>query len=214
MTPAELRTITHSTLRVLADSRRLEDIIIVGNIVARPRMEQLALELRRTREGAALLDERPEMTTKHVDLERLRRLAPETLGRTFVDHLDRHGLDIDALSSPPPDPSDPDHVYLLRRVRGSHDLWHALLGMGIAGHEEVLVHAFTYGQLRVAHSLMILVFGGLKHLVLERRWRLLTRDLYRYLDAGRRAAPLLTVRWEDHWDVPLARIREAYRLPS
>lgn len=214
MTPAELRTITHSTLRVLADSRRLEDIIIVGNIVARPRMEHLAAELRRTREGSALLDERPEMTTRNVDLDGLRRLAPETLGRTFVDHLDRHGLDLDALSTPPPDPGDPDHVYLLRRVRGNHDLWHALLGMGIAGHEEVLVHAFTYGQLRIPHSLMIMVFGGMKHLLLERRWRLLSRELRRYLDAGRRAVPLLTVRWEEQWEVPLARIRESYRLPS
>jgi ubiquinone biosynthesis protein COQ4 len=86
-------------------------------------------------------------------------------------------------------------------------VWHALLGIGITGHEEVLIHWFSYGQLRLPVSAMIMLLGSTKHLVLERRWRALRRSTLEAYRAGRDAAPLLPVYWEDLWEEPLDRVR-------
>ena len=89
-------------------------------------------------------------------------------------------------------------------------MWHALLGIGITGHEEVLTHWFSYGQLRLPVSAMIMVLGTLKHVVLEQRWATLRHSLMEAYRDGRDAAPLLAVVWEDQWEVPLDHVRAAY----
>ena len=100
----------------------------------------------------------------------------------------------------------------MRRFRQTHDVWHALLGLGITGHEEVLTHWFTYGQLQLPVSALIMVFGTLKHMVLERRWGALRHSALEAYRAGRDAAPLIGVSWEDQWEDPISVVRERYGL--
>lgn len=100
----------------------------------------------------------------------------------------------------------------MRRFRQTHDVWHTLLGLGIAGHEEVIIHSFSYGQLRLPVSALIMVFGTMKHLVLERRWGALRHSMLDAYRAGRDAAPLMPVYWEDMWDESLDAVRARYRL--
>ena len=107
---------------------------------------------------------------------------------------------------------DEDMAYLMRRFRQTHDVWHALLGLGIAGHEEVVIHAFSWGQLRLPVSALVVLFGTVKHIVLERRWGALRHSLREAYELGRDAQPLLPVVWEDQWSRPLAEVRARYRL--
>ncbi len=212
MTPRELTTVARNVVRVMRDSTRLDDIIETGEIVSRGRFREVARELERTPAGRELMSERPEINTRTVDLPALAMLPEGTLGRAFADHLARYELDLDKLSFPPPTPGEPGEVYLLRRFRGSHDLWHALLGLGTEGHEEVLVHAFAWGQLRLPISGLIMGFGGLKHFVLEGRARELWPQVKRHVTLGRRAVPLLPVRWEELWPRPLSEVRRTLAL--
>ena len=76
----------------------------------------------------------------------------------------------------------------------------------------MLIHAFTWAQLRLPYSALVVGFGTLKHILLERRWEILRRGLRDAWEAGRDAHPLLLVRWEDKWPMPLAEIRESYRV--
>jgi len=202
--------IGQSTVRVLRDSAKTREIHRVGELTGQPRFRQLLAELAGTAEGRRLLAERPELNAERVDFARLRRLPRGTLGAAYAGHLDDHGLTANAEDTLTTLVDDPDIAYLMRRGRQVHDVWHALLGLGITGHEEVLVHCFTYGQLRLPVSAMIIFFGSLKHFVLEQRWAALrhsTREAYR---AGRAAAPLLPVIWEDLWEQPLERVRATY----
>ena len=100
----------------------------------------------------------------------------------------------------------------MRRFRQTHDVWHALLGLGILGHEEVVIHSFSYGQLRLPVSAMIMTFGTLKHIVMERRWGALRHSLREAYDVGRNAQPLLKVTWEDQWGDPIDEVRHRYGL--
>lgn len=201
-----------ATARVLADSTQTHEIHRVEEITGRARMRAELAALERTPAGQRLLRDRPELGSDRVDFAALRRLPATTLGGAYVRHLDDNGITADYQAAATRHVDDPDLAYLMRRFRQTHDVWHALLGLGITGHEEVIIHWFSYGQLRLPVSALIMVFGTLKHLVLERRWPALRHTLLEAYRAGRDAAPLLGVTWEDQWAQPLADVRARYRV--
>jgi ubiquinone biosynthesis protein COQ4 len=201
-----------AVVRVLGDSTKTHEIHRVEEITGRPRYRKLLAELAATPEGQRLLRDRPELSTERVDYDRLRTLPASTLGGAYVRHLDHNKLAADYQAAATRHIDDPDMAYLMRRFRQTHDVWHALLHVGVTGHEEVAIHWFTYGQLRLPVSAMIMVLGTLKHFVLERRWGALRHSLVEAYRAGRDAEPLLGVYWEDLWDAPLERVRERYRV--
>jgi ubiquinone biosynthesis protein COQ4 len=199
-------------VRVLGDSTKTHEIHRVEEITGRPRFRALIAALQHTPEGRRLMAERPELSSDLVDYNYLRTLPEATLGGAYVRHLDRNGLSADYQAAATRHVDDPDMAYLMRRFRQTHDVWHTLLGIGITGHEEVLVHSFSYGQLRLPVSALVIVFGTLKHFVLERRWGALRHSMREAYRTGKRAAPLMPVVWEDLWERPLEEIRATYRV--
>jgi ubiquinone biosynthesis protein COQ4 len=199
-------------VRVLGDSTKTHEIHRVEEITGRPRYRALLAEMQQTPEGRRLMAQRPELSSSHVDYDRLRALPETTLGGAYVHHLDTHGLSADYQAAATRHVDDPDIAYLMRRFRQTHDVWHALLGMGVHGHEEVLIHWFTYGQLRLPVSAMIMALGTMKHIVLERRWGALRHSMLEAYRAGRDAVPLMPVYWEDLWEHPLEDVRARYRV--
>ncbi len=197
---------------MLGDSTKTHEVHRVEEITGRPRYRRLLAELAQTPEGRRLLADRPELSTRRVDYDRLRSLPAHTLGGAYVRHLDRNKITADYQAAATRHVDDPDMAYLMRRFRQTHDVWHALLGLGITGHEEVLIHWFSFGQLRLPVSALIMVFGTMKHLVLEQRWGALRHSALEAYRSGRDAAPLLGVYWEDLWDEPLDRVRAQYAV--
>ena len=208
----EAYVVGRAVVRVMRDSTRTNEIHHVEEITGRPRYRRVLAELRATPEGQRILADRPELSSRQVDYDRLRGLPDTTLGGAYVRHLDRNGITADYQAAPTEFIADPDMAYLMRRFRQTHDVWHALLGLGITGHEEVIIHWFSWGQLRLPVSAMIMVFGTLKHIVLERRWGALRHSMMEAYRAGRDAAPLLGVIWEDLWALPIGNVRTAYGL--
>lgn len=212
MTPRELVRLVRATAIVLRDSERTEEIHVAEELTSRSRMAALRDALFREGEGRELLRDRPELAKGRVDYDALRRLPKESLGFQYVDHLDRHGLTADSQAAATRFVPDPELAWLVRRFRQTHDVWHALTGLGTAGHEEVLLHAFSWGQCRLPVSAMVVFFGTLKHVVGEARWGALRRALPEAWRHGRDAAPLLPVYWERHWEEPMTRVRERLRV--
>ncbi len=204
--------VAKAVVRVMADSTKTHEIHRVEEITGRPRYRRLLREIAATPEGRRILADRPELSTEHVDYDALRALPETTLGGAYVRHLDRNGITADYQAARTRHVDDPDMAYLMRRFRQTHDVWHALLGLGITGHEEVIIHWFSFGQLQLPVSAMIMVFGTLKHLLGERRWGALRHSLGEAYRVGRDAAPLLAVRWEDFWEQPLADVRARFGL--
>jgi ubiquinone biosynthesis protein COQ4 len=199
-------------VRVLGDSTKTHEIHRVEEITGRPRFRALLAEMQQTPEGRRLMDERPELSTEQVDYDHLRALPATTFGGAYVRHLDNNGITADYQAAATRHVDDPDIAYLMRRFRQTHDVWHALLGLGITGHEEVIIHWFSYGQLRLPVSAMIMMLGTMKHIVLERRWGAFRHSMWDAYRAGRDAAPLMPVYWEDLWEAPLETVRVAYNL--
>jgi ubiquinone biosynthesis protein COQ4 len=202
----QLRTVARCTARVLADSNRTLDIVTAEEIVAQRQLRSLIDRglFRVDDEARELWADRPMLAD--VDVAALRARAPSTLGGAFARFLDRNRLDYELTRQPTPHTRDEDAAWLLHRLRQNHDLWHVLVGLGTRGHEEVLIHAFSLAQTGMPTSILIAALGGIKHIVLEKRWRELARLRSAY-GAGRRAKPLLAVYWERHWDAPLDDVR-------
>jgi ubiquinone biosynthesis protein COQ4 len=201
-----------AVVRVLGDSRKTHEIHRVEEITGRPRYREMLRELERTAEGRLLMAERPELSSDHVDYDALRALPESTLGGAYARHLDRNRITADYQAAMTRHVDDPQMAYLMRRFRQTHDVWHTLLGLGITGHEEVIIHWFSYGQLRLPVSMLVMAFGTMKHVVLERRWGALRHSAMDAYRAGRDAARLLPVRWEDHWTDELDDVRARYRV--
>jgi ubiquinone biosynthesis protein Coq4 len=144
--------VAQAVVRVLGDSTKTHEIHRVEEITGRPRYRRLLRELAGTAEGRRLLAERPELSSEHVDYDALRALPATTFGNTYVRHLDGNHITADYQAAATRHVDDPDIAYLMRRFRQTHDVWHALLGLGITGHEEVVIHWFSYGQLQLPVS--------------------------------------------------------------
>jgi len=201
-----------AVVRTLADATRTAEIHKVEEITGRPAYRRLLAQVSGTEEGLRILTERPELRSDQVDYDELRRLPATTLGGAYVRHLDDNGITADYQAAPTTYVDDDDMAYLMRRFRQTHDVWHALLGLGIAGHEEVVIHSFSWGQLRLPVSALVVLFGTLKHIVLEGRWGALRHSLAEAYQMGRAAPPLLTVVWEDQWTKPIDQVRARYEL--
>jgi ubiquinone biosynthesis protein COQ4 len=208
MTPWELYRIGQATVRVLADSTRTTEIHAVEELTGRARFRHLRDELG----DHEILRLRPELCSEQVDYDALRRLGPDTLGGRYVRHLDANGLSADYQAAATRYVDDDDIAYLMRRFRQTHDVWHALVALGVEGWEEVTIHAFSLGQLHLPVSWMVLFFGGIKHGLLERRWTALTDVMPRAYRIGRRAQPLMPVIWEKMWDEPIDAVRARYAV--
>lgn len=212
MTPQEIRVLIQATGRVLMDSERTEEIHAAEELSGRRHYARIRATLFGSEEGRALLRERPELCSAQVDYDVLRGLPESTLGYRYVQHLDRNGLSADYQAAPTRYVADPELSYLMRRFRQTHDVWHALLELGTQGHEEVVIHAFSWGQLRLPVSAMVVLFGTVKHILLERRWDTLRHSLWEAYCHGRDAAPLLPVYWERSWDEPMLKVRARYGI--
>ena len=212
MRAIDVYKIARATVRVLRDSNQTLEIFRVGELTGGPMYRRQMRILAQEPAMERLLRERPEIGPDAVDFDALRQLPADTLGGAYVRHLDAHGLSISPELTATRFTEDPDIAYLIRRWRQIHDVLHTLLGIGVSGHEEVLVHAFSWGQLRLPVSAMIMCFGSIKHMILEGRWNALRRELYRAYRGGRDADPLLPVMWEDIWNEPLDAVRARFRI--
>jgi len=197
--------------RVLWDSERTDEVVVGEEIACQA---QLAFWIRdgifARGEGPDLLRDRAEIA--NCDVEELRALPDATLGREFARFLDDEGISLSGLAQPTPFTADEQQSYLMKRVRQSHDLWHVLLGVGTAGHQEVLVHCFSVAQTGFPYSLLIISLGSLKHMLLERRWKVFTHDTRAAYRIGHHAAPLLTAYWERRWATPLEQVRREFGI--
>jgi len=195
--------------RVLRDSEQTGEIVVAEEITAQAQLAHWVQSgIFDTAEARDLLRDRPEIA--RTDAEGLRGLPDGSLGREFAGFLDREGISLEGLAQPTPYTSGEVESFLMRRIRQSHDLWHVLLGLGTRGHEEVLLHCFSIAQTGFPYSLLIISLGSVKHMLLEGRWQVLTRDTRRAYRRGCQAAPLLTAYWERRWERPLEEVRREF----
>lgn len=144
-----------------------------------------------------------------VRIEELRGYAPGTLGNGLYRHLTDNGLDPNLL---PVEVKDAE-TYVRSRYRMAHDTWHVVTGYSTSIQDELELQAFTFAQIHGPGSALILGIG-LFHYVIFKPNELpeVIRGMVRGYLRGSRAKPLLGMNWHEHYNWPLADMRQRLGL--
>lgn len=162
----------------------------------------LARTWRKTTEGRRLLDERPTLQGRELDLDALERLPEGTLGHEFVRYFRKNG--IEPFVTAFPIQSDVD--YLSKRYRETHDLFHVITGYGTDVTGEMELQAFVLGNLGLRQAILILAYSvplQLKELGIVNFRPYLARIWAAYM-RGRHSREMLSVNYEKLWEQPVS----------
>lgn len=148
--------------------------------------------------GRRILRQRPRITSTSLDLDSLRRLPSNTIGRNYCDWLDREKVSPDT-RLPVRYIDDPECAYVMQRYRDSHDFYHAITGLPVLMEGEVAVKAFEFANLGIPMTGLAAAFEPFQLTPTERE-RLFDIYLPWALDNGVRSKLLLNVYWEELLD--------------
>lgn len=151
------------------------------------------------------------------DVTYLANLPDGTLGKEFERYLTSNQLDANLLRESAfieaHHKRGDDVGYLAERGFQLHDLFHVLTGYDTTPLGEVRVVSFTVAQAPAPYPAMIIASRPLQ--ILLYRPQLLPFIMDAITEGwmlGRKAKPLLAVRWEEYWERPLTQVREDYDL--
>ena len=189
-----------------------DDLAAVQDCLDGPAFQGAAARMALDPHGRALLEARPDLGIAMVDWQALSTLPIDSFGYNVWHHFYANGILEEVALGPPIVQWGEAAEFAKARYRATHDIRHVLLGLGITGHEEVVLQTFQCAQLFQKLSALIVVFGGLKHMLIDREWRAILTRAPQAWRVGRRARFLLHLPAEDLWSTPLAEVRALYGI--
>lgn len=163
-------------------------------------------------EGQRLMRDRSLLTVREANWEHFCQLPIDSFGYNVWHHFYVNGLLADLELEPSRLRWDEDTEYAKARYRSSHDMRHIFLGLGVETHEEVSLQVFQYAQLPQKLSALVVIFGALKLMVVDRTWRRFWAYAPQAWRSGKRGRRLHCIYFEDLWEVPLDELRARYGI--
>ncbi|GGD10140.1 ubiquinone biosynthesis protein [Pyruvatibacter mobilis] len=165
--------------------------------------------------GRRVLARRQDLADVLNDRDMLRALPDGSLGRAYLEFVERENLSADGLTDASVKGGriikDPDLALYAARTRDMHDLWHVTTGYGRDGLGELSLLAFTYAQLGNIGIAMIIYFGargGVRESGDKRIWKAIWEG-YRN---GRSATWWAAEDWEGLLAAPLEEVRKQLKF--
>jgi ubiquinone biosynthesis protein COQ4 len=154
--------------------------------------------------GRRILRDRPRMTSTTLNLEYLRTLPDNTVGRSYVGWLDREGV------SPDTRPAvryidNEECAYVMQRYRECHDFYHAVTGLPIVREGEIALKAFEFSNTLLPMT-GLSVFSVFTLKARERR-RFWDTFLPWAVRNGVRAKDVINVYWEEQLERDVGDLR-------
>ncbi|MBE9208625.1 hypothetical protein IQ244_19200 [Nostoc sp. LEGE 06077] len=142
----------------------------------------------------------------HPDIEKLLQYPETSLGYAYASYIQKNGFDPGFYR---PIKVEDDISYLTLRMRQTHDIWHVVTGFKTDGLGEIGLKAFEMAQTRRNLAFVLVGVSLLGTLVKspDQLPNLLEQITLGY-KMGSTAKPLLTQKWEEHWDKPLSEWRD------
>jgi ubiquinone biosynthesis protein COQ4 len=216
--PLRWRRAWRALRALLADPDDTEKAVELTYAIGRDDFERSFQRLRASPFGPRLLAGRPSLADALSDRAALERMSAESLGRAYLEYLDRNGFAATGLLAVEQRvrarweregeavPVDPLRAWYRDRVILSHDLFHVLTGYGTDDVGEATLLAFSLAQLGGRAN--ALLTAGAAFEVWRRRGLGWLRYAFRAWRRGRRAAPLAALPWEELLPLRLATVRE------
>jgi ubiquinone biosynthesis protein COQ4 len=173
---------------------------------------KLARAWRESAAGRRLLDERPTLQGRELDLEALARLPAGTLGHEFVRYYRDNGIEPFVTTFP----IESDVDYLSKRYRETHDLLHVITGYGTDERGEMELQAFVLGNLGLRQAALILAVSVPRQIARAGLSGVgayfgKLRSAFR---RGRRSREMLSVSYEELWEQPVTALSGLLCAPA
>jgi len=206
-----LRAFAHHGSKILRyryPDYTFDDLAACQDALDGPAFQNVARRMWADPTGERLMREQPRINLEAVDWRALSMLPIDTLGYSLWHHFyDNDILGYVELGEPIVR-WDEDTEYAKWRYRETHDIRHVLLGLGIEGHEEVVLQTFQCAQQFQILSAGIAIVGGVKHAIIDRAFLPIVTRMPRAWRTGKRARFLSLVYFEDLWEMNLHELRE------
>ena len=139
-----------------------------------------------------------------MSVNKLRSLAENTVGRAYVDWLDREGVSPDTRDGVKYI-DDEECAYVMQRYRESHDFYHALTGLPVFVEGEVALKAFEFANTVLPMTgLSMFAVTRMKPAERSRFWR---TYLPWALGNGLKSKEVINVYWEEELERDIGNLR-------
>ncbi|KAF5489792.1 Ubiquinone biosynthesis protein coq4 [Colletotrichum siamense] len=154
--------------------------------------------------GRRILRDRPRMTSTTLNLDRLRQLPDNSVGRAYVAWLDAEGVSPDTRTSVR-FIDDPECAYVMQRYRECHDFYHALTGLPVVREGEVALKAFEFANTLIPMTGL----ATMSYVTLKKGERRRFREIYGpwAVRNGLRAKEVINVYWEEQMERDVDELR-------
>lgn len=175
---------------------RNEFIVGLGESTAFPYvLKRLQKQMLADSVGRSILREKPRITSTLLDLDYLRLLPDNTIGKTYIKWLDREGVSPDT-RVPVKYIDDEELAYIFQRYRECHDFYHAITGLPIIIEGEIAVKVLEYMNIGIPMSGLGALFAPLR-LKPKQKNRLYNIYYPWAMKSGLNSKPLINVYWEN-----------------
>jgi len=211
--PIQWRRALMALVRLAQDTARTDQVFEIISALTGSSLEPTYKEFVESSYGQKLLAERPSLMNILSDVERLRAMPAGSLGRVYIDYMDKQGFTPEGLiaaqdMAKAADASlnfDDGRQYVADRLRDMHDLWHVLTGYGMDDSGEIANLWFSVGQFGNPGMAFIAFMGALDgKLDLRFGWH---RYCYRAFMRGKQAVRLVCAPIEEMLELPIEEAR-------
>uniref|UniRef100_A0A0K8VCQ8 Ubiquinone biosynthesis protein COQ4 homolog, mitochondrial n=1 Tax=Bactrocera latifrons TaxID=174628 RepID=A0A0K8VCQ8_BACLA len=199
-----------SSIAALIDPRRHDMIAALGETTGESTLRNILHIMELTAEGERILKQKPRINTHAVDMNHLRTLGENTLGRVYVKFLDDNKVTPDSRMEVR-FIADPMLAYVMTRYRECHDLVHTVLGMPTNMLGEVAVKWVEALNNGLPMCYGGAIFGAMR-LRPKQRKEYVSRYLPWALENGKKMQPLMPVFWEERWEQDIGELRKELNI--
>ncbi|XP_039964395.1 ubiquinone biosynthesis protein COQ4 homolog, mitochondrial [Bactrocera tryoni] len=199
-----------SSIAALIDPRRHDMIAALGETTGESTLRNILHSMELTAEGQRILKQKPRINTHTVDMNHLRSLGENTLGRVYVKFLDDNKVTPDSRMEVR-FIADPMLAYVMTRYRECHDLVHTVLGMPTNMLGEVAVKWVEALNNGLPMCYGGAIFGAMR-LRPKQRKEYVSRYLPWALENGKKMQPLMPVFWEERWEQDIGELRKELNI--
>lgn len=154
--------------------------------------------------GRRILRDKPRITSQTLSMEMLRKLPENTVGRAYVNWLDKEGVTPDTRDNVRYI-DDPEEAYVMQRYRETHDFTHAITGLPVIIEGELAVKAFEFTNTLLPMTGLSL-FAIVRLKPIERK-RFFETYLPWALKNGLQAEEVVNVYWEEELETDVNELR-------
>lgn len=185
-----------SGIAAFINPRRHDLIATFGEVSAEPYfVNRLRDQMLADPTGRRILRDRPRITSKSLDLDKLKQLPENSIGRSYLKWLEDEKVSPDT-RLPVRFINDPECAYVMQRYRECHDLYHAITGLPVVMEGEVAVKAFEFANTGIPMTGLAALTEPMK-LKADQRQRLFDIYIPWPVTNGLRSESLLCVYWEE-----------------